>query len=282
MGGLERDGLAGGAPSAVGKIYDGGARPVRAVEYRAYAAATDDPNPAYDGPEGVAPPMFHVRPFNDLLLGMARDPDLALDMLRLVHGEHAMRFHRPLRDGDVLQVTGVLLGLEEKASGRVARFGLRGHVGSSLAIEGSTTYFVRAERRTGGPGAPKKEAVAESPPPDAVCSQPVTLDQATRYAAASGDDNPIHLDATTAKEAGLPGVILHGLCTLALAQRDLVRGWCGGDPTRLASLSVRFARPVFPGDTLSLEVWSDGPTLRFQTKDGAGRIVLANGLAERR
>ncbi len=110
-------------------------------------------------------------------------------------------------------------------------------------------------------------------------AQPVTGDQATRYADASGDRNPIHLDADVAKAGGLPGVILHGLCTMAFAQRDLVNRY-GGDPAKLASLSVRFARPVFPGDTLQLQVWEQGKgEVAFGTLDGKGQAVIANGRA---
>ena len=84
------------------------------------------------------------------------------------------------------------------------------------------------------------------------------MDQALRYAEASGDHNPIHVDEATAKSAGLPGCILHGLCTMALAQRDVVNQLAAGDPERLKFLSVRWAKPVFPGETLRLKVWERG------------------------
>src|ERR671929_1333290 len=59
-----------------------------------------------------------------------------------------------------------------------------------------------------------------------------------RYAGASGDFNPIHIDEDFAKQVGLPGRILHGLWTMAQvarAQTDAV-----GDPLALESLSVQF------------------------------------------
>ena len=100
-----------------------------------------------------------------------------------------------------------------------------------------------------------------------------------RYAKASGDGNPIHVDEAFAKAAGLPGTILHGLCTMAFAQRDLVARYAPGAPEKLASLGVRFARPVFPGDTLTLQVWEGDDGVTFQTLDGRGKPVITGGRA---
>jgi 3-hydroxybutyryl-CoA dehydratase len=71
------------------------------------------------------------------------------------------------------------------------------------------------------------------------------------YAAASGDFNPIHIDAETAAQAGLGGVILHGMCTMAWAVEAAVNHL--GDPGALKKVRVRFSRPVVPGDTVVFE-----------------------------
>ncbi|HEX8743539.1 MAG TPA: MaoC/PaaZ C-terminal domain-containing protein [Thermoleophilaceae bacterium] len=66
-----------------------------------------------------------------------------------------------------------------------------------------------------------------------------------RYAEVSGDFNPVHLDPEYAEAAGLPGVILHGLWTMAqLARVDLAAA--GGDPARLERLSVEFRSAGLP------------------------------------
>lgn len=263
----------------IGKRYEGGRWEVTLRDTVAYADATDDPNPAYRGPAAVAPPMFHVRPFIDLMMTCARDPELGLDLLRLVHGEHAMRFLRPIRPGETLTLHGALESLVDKPSGRVATFALTARVGDEVVLDGRTTYFVRAPRRPDEPKAPKAAEPAP-PPPTFSVPQVVAPDQADRYAPASGDHNPIHLDPEVAKRAGLPGVILHGLCTLAFAARDLVDRCCDGDPARLRSLSVRFARPVFPGQTLTLDVWQDAPgQAAFATRNDRGEAVITHGLA---
>ncbi len=268
------------SPAPPDRRYDGGTHAIDREAFRAYAAATDDPNPAY---AELAPPMFHVRPLIGMLLGMAEDPALGLDVLRLVHGEHEMGFLRPLRHGDRLTLAGALLGLEEKPSGRVATFGITGAVDGEPALAGRTTYFVRAPAREGEPRAPKKPAAPAPapPPPTFVTAVRTTADQATRYAEASGDRNPIHLDPAVARAAGLPGVILHGLCTMAFAQRELVDRACGGDPTRLRSLAVRWAKPVLPGQSLSLSAWDQGDgRWSFAIEDERGAPVVVNGRAE--
>jgi acyl dehydratase len=63
-----------------------------------------------------------------------------------------------------------------------------------------------------------------------------------RYSGASGDFNPIHWSDRVAQQVGLPGVVAHGMLTMALAGR-LVTGWLG-DPGAIRSFGVRFTRPV--------------------------------------
>jgi acyl dehydratase len=67
-----------------------------------------------------------------------------------------------------------------------------------------------------------------------------------RYAGASGDFNPIHWSDRVATSVGLPGVIAHGMYTMALVARA-VTDWAG-DPAAVLDMSVRFARPVVVPD----------------------------------
>ena len=263
----------------VGKTYDHGTWALDAAAFTAYADATNDANPRYQGPSAVAPPLYHVHPMIGLMMKMATDPELDIDLLRLVHGEHAMRFVRPLRSGETLKLCGALLSAEQKASGRVLAFSLLGDVGDERVLEGRTSYFIRAKNPAAS-GSKRSKAKVELPEPDWTSKQPVSVDQPRRYADASGDHNAIHLDEAVAKGAGLPGVILHGLCSMAFASRDIVDRECGGDPGALKFLSVRFARPVFPGTTLTLQTWrQDGDTLQFQTVGPDGKPVIVGGKA---
>lgn len=74
----------------------------------------------------------------------------------------------------------------------------------------------------------------------------VTRADLVRYAGASGDFNPIHWSDRVAGEVGLPGVIAHGMLTMALVGR-FVGAWAD-DPAAVCGLSVRFTRPVVVPD----------------------------------
>ena len=73
-------------------------------------------------------------------------------------------------------------------------------------------------------------------------SYPVRRVDLVRYAGAGGDFNPIHWSDAAATKVGLPGVIAHGMFTMATAAR-LVTDWCG-DPGALVEYGVRFTNPV--------------------------------------
>ncbi|WP_043536996.1 MaoC family dehydratase [Saccharomonospora cyanea] len=115
----------------------------------------------------------------------------------------------------------------------------------------------------------------------------VTRDQLVRYAGASLDFNPIHWNERFATEVGLPGVIAHGMLTMALGGR-LVTDWLG-DPGRLVEYGVRFTRPVVvpDDDTGALveftgkvgEVRDDGTARIDVTAKFDGRTVLGKAQA---
>lgn len=72
-----------------------------------------------------------------------------------------------------------------------------------------------------------------------------------RYAGASGDFNPIHIDAEFARSVGLPGPILHGLYVMGLVSKAVIDG-SGGDPRALRSLSVQFRGMSFPEQEIAV------------------------------
>jgi 3-hydroxybutyryl-CoA dehydratase len=101
------------------------------------------------------------------------------------------------------------------------------------------------------------------------------------YAAASGDFNPIHLDKEFATMVGLPGNILHGMCTMAWAAEAAIDA-LGGDPGALKKLRVRFSRPVKIDDevTFSVTPAPAGQTLTLTAVNQDGQEVLKNAEAE--
>lgn len=115
----------------------------------------------------------------------------------------------------------------------------------------------------------------------------VTRADLVRYAGASGDLNPIHWSDRVATGVGLPGVIAHGMLTMALAGR-LVTQWVG-DPSAVRSYGVRFTRPVVVPDDdegalleLSGTVAdvTDGIAKVAITARSGGKTVLGRAVAE--
>jgi acyl dehydratase len=117
--------------------------------------------------------------------------------------------------------------------------------------------------------------------PEATFTYPIAEDQTRRYAEASGDYNAFHLDEEVAKRAGLPGIIVHGLSLMAFAGRAVLASQEMEDPAAIQRLAVRFSRPMAPGDALTTRVRRpQGGAVRFDATDGAGEVVLKDGLAE--
>ncbi|HZX03428.1 MaoC/PaaZ C-terminal domain-containing protein [Kribbella sp.] len=93
-----------------------------------------------------------------------------------------------------------------------------------------------------------------------------------RYAGASGDFNPIHWSDRMAAALGLPGVIAHGMLTMASAVR-VVTDWIA-DPADLVEYGVRFTKPVVVPDD------DKGATVTFSAKVDKVTKVDQGGLAE--
>ncbi len=79
-------------------------------------------------------------------------------------------------------------------------------------------------------------------------SKVVTREDVKAYADASGDQNPLHQDDAFARSVGFPGIVAHGMFTMAHLASCLVR-WLG-DPAALKRLRVQFRAPVFMGETI--------------------------------
>jgi acyl dehydratase len=211
------------------------------------------------------------------------DPDLKVDWVRLLHGEQAITFQRPLPPTGVVHGEYEIIGVDDKGEGKGAIIYFEKRL---LAVTGDlicrvrSTYFLRGD---GGCGSWGQIVEAPSPlperRPDVLIEQPTSVSQALIYRL-NGDYNPVHIDPAVAGRAGFPAPILHGLCTYGIACYALVQHLCKGDPGRLRELSVRFSRPVFPGETIQLELFMDGPDARFRARvKERDEVVLDRGVA---
>ncbi len=139
--------------------------------------------------------------------------------------------------------------------------------------------FIRGVGGWGGERGP-----ASTPPSPADLDGPTqTITYQTRPEQAllyrlSGDYNPLHSDPSFAARAGLDAPILHGLCTFGFAGRAVLE--FAGDDAVLSSMSARFAGPVWPGDTLTVQMTQPSDaTVSFTVRGRDDKDVLTGGLA---
>lgn len=255
---------------------------------RAYAAATNDANPAYvDGT--FAPPVFAVVPAFEALGEAIGTFVPAEGLLGLVHGEQDIHFHRPLVPGMTLHTVASPFSVRVSGSGtRVTSLAKSTDESGDPVVDQYFTVFLRGYDG-GGSGGPDKPGhdfpeEARGGAPAGSYTIHVDDDQTFRYRDASGDTNPIHVDEEFARNVGLPGIIVHGLCTMAMTSQAVLQAVGGGDPSRLRRLAVRFAANVLPGNDLETTIYDAGEVggrrrYAFESvSDGA--VVIKNGLAE--
>jgi acyl dehydratase len=253
-----------------------------------YAEATNDPIEAHRRGD-IAPPVFAIVPsFMSVMQSafLVAPPEFAM---RVVHGEQDFHFHRPIRPGDVIDTRARPLGFSAAPNGTTTAFLLecRDADGELVNEQYMTAFFrkVDAGATVGELAPPHKfpDAVRDIAPLARVVGH-MDDDQTLRYSPASGDPMPIHLDADAARAAGLPGIIIHGLCTQAFTSWAVLTELADGDTARLKRLAVRFAKPVLPGQDLTTTIWTSGSSggvsgYAFESTVGDD-VVIKDGLAE--
>jgi acyl dehydratase/putative sterol carrier protein len=246
--------------SLIGRRYGGAAQLIRPEKLAAFDATVGD--------QGSV--VFPVTLVKDPFVKLFEDPDFNGELSRMVHGEQVFVFHRPLKAWDLITPRGRVLGIEDKSSGQILNFGQSIYCEGVLVVEMESRLFFRGDAK-GDKAAPAAPPPAK-PAPSSTSTVKVAADLPKRYAEASGDMNPIHVDKTFAQSAGFKDVILHGLGTLALVATTF--------PQRPKKLQVRFAKPVYPNDALTTSFWKTGDRIEFETKNAAGEIVLSQGVAD--
>ncbi len=249
----------------------------------AYAAATNDPIVPHAAGD-IAPPVFAVVPAFQAN-GMAALSVIPGELLgAILHGEQDLHFHRPIEAGMTLSTTATPIGMRQRSSGITVVTKTETVADGEPVVDQYWTTFVRGA--TGvedvgedAPSHPFDESLRERDA-DAEVSQTFDADQTFRYAEASGDPMQIHLDEEFAKAVGLPGIIIHGLCTMAFTSVAAIQHACPDDPTRLERLAVRFASIALPEQTITTRIWDlGGGSHAYETTSDTG-VVIKDGLAE--
>jgi acyl dehydratase len=260
---------------------------VEAPRVIAYAAATNDTNERHTAGE-LAPPVFAIVPVWDVMTAAAGFVTPAEAFERVVHSEQDMRFFRPIAPGDVLRskATPVYLAVRGVGTTVAVRTETVDATGAPVNEQFVTLFFRGPfEGESGGEPAPEHRltAATKAGPPVAEVTYRFDEDQTFRYAEASGDPVRIHLDDAAARAVGLPGIIIHGLCTMAFCGRAVIETVAGGDPTCLARMAVKFSRPVLPGQEITVRIHAAGRgAYGFEALNADGQTVVKDGLAELR
>ena len=269
----------------LGTTYDERTATLDPDRAKAYAAATNDDNPAYEAGK-YAPPVFGVVPTWEAMGLAVTDVVSPGAMMMIVHGEQDMHFRQPLVPGRSIKTRSEAYSVRVGSSG--TRYTVKvtstdGETGEPV-LEQYVTMFIRgmADGDSAGPDKPD-HAFPEAARANKVGELTVHVDddQTYRYRDASGDMMPIHVDDAFAQSVGLPGIIAHGLCTMAMTSQAVVKTVADGDPGRLSRLAVRFSKNVFPGDDVTTSLYEVSPgAYAFEATSSRGDLVISNGRAE--
>ena len=190
-------------------------------------------------------------------------PGIDIDLRRILHAGQAHAFHRPIPASGRARISSRVAEVWDKGKAAV------------IVLESSATdlddqplwtsrmkIWARGEGGFGGEPGPGDSRPGPERDPDHVLLSPTTPGQALLYRL-NGDLNPLHADPSFAAAAGFDRPILHGLASYGIVAKALVDGLLDGDPTRLASIEVRFASTLVPGETIRTSVWREGERLEF-------------------
>ncbi|MBK0398204.1 MaoC family dehydratase N-terminal domain-containing protein [Limibaculum sp. M0105] len=229
----------------------------------------------------AAPTMANVLAYPGFWM---RDLETGIDYLRVVHGEHETELHRPLPTRGSVIGRSRIVGLADKGAGKGALVYVERRIFDAESGEDYATIrqtvFCRGDGGFGGSPEPlRKPHPLPDRAPDRSVEMPTHPQIALIYRL-SGDWNPLHSDPATARAAGFERPILHGLASFGIAGNALVGACCSGDPARHQRLAGRFSAPVFPGDTITIDIWDEGAgtaayRARVATRDA---VVINNGL----
>jgi len=205
------------------------------------------------------------------------------ELQRGVHAVQDTQFHRPVRPGDRLRVTGRLVAVRRIRPGALTllRIDLTAADGEPVA----TTYTTGITRDVDVDGEDRVLEEAPAWPDDSPMDEwietviPIARELPHVYTECADIWNPIHTEREVALAAGLPDIILHGTATWALAAREVVADRLGGDPARLARFTGRFTGMVIPGTNITVRHAATASGAVYEVLAADGSKAISDGRA---
>ncbi|MDT8913896.1 MaoC/PaaZ C-terminal domain-containing protein [Amycolatopsis sp. PS_44_ISF1] len=253
----------------IGTILTEAVPPITTADAGAYSTAIGEAPTA-----GAVSPFYAIALFGPLWQRVQRE----IGDQGIVHIDQRILVHRRLPAGRPLTAAVRITG--------VAGFGRHDAVlvHSTLStVDGSPVASLRSTLAAPGDGHDRPPL--RRPPDPARLGEAVRLERRfddaapARYAEASGDQNPVHLDEEAARAAGFPGRVVHGMCVLATGATAVAAELGGHREPGLGYLRARFARPVLPGDTVEYVAHRTGAFGTYRLGASVdGRAVFRSGL----
>ncbi|KAI9477831.1 MAG: hypothetical protein EXX96DRAFT_650255 [Benjaminiella poitrasii] len=192
--------------------------------------------------------------------------------MMLLHGEQFLSLKKPIPTSGTLKSKARLIDILDKGKGASVIINVTTTDESDeVVFENEFTLFIRGSGGFGGQskGADRGAATATNTvpnrKPDAVVTEKTSEDQAALYRL-SGDYNPLHIDPDMSAVGGFDVPILHGLCSFGISGKHVLKTFGNNDPATFANIKARFAKHVFPGETLETSMWKEGNKVIFQTR----------------
>ena len=229
-------------------------------------------------------PLKVVPTFASVAAWGASPGEMNLNPVLVVDGERDISFHRPLRVAEKLIVDSRVLAVFDKGKdkGAVIRHQtvLKNEKGEELATLVSSR-FARGDGGFGGPSEGQSEPhKVPSRAPDRSIDISTRPDQALIYRLC-GDRNGLHSDPEFARRAGFARPILHGMCTFGITCRGILQTYADYDPAAFKRHAARFSAPVYPGETVTLDLWKDGNIISFEARvKSRDAVVIRSGRTE--
>jgi acyl dehydratase len=197
-------------------------------------------------------------------------PELEIDWVKVLHAEQSLIMHHPLPPEGKVRGSYAITSVLDKGADKGAILTLEKRLADAVTGRDYytvvTSVFLRGDGGQGGFGdAPEPAAALPAGAPDQIVDLSTSPQMALLYRL-NGDVNPLHADPKVAAAAGFRQPILHGLATMGIATRAVLRAVCDNDPARLGAMFVRFSSPVYPGETIRTEIYRSGDTVRFRCR----------------